>query len=300
MRQSEVNDTPRKWLPPCDNTSLENSGWKSWTNACVSPAIIYGPLQLCKYQCWATFLTANDGLGFGIIMTDQRWIIHPRALKYAITLQLLRIHPSWHSATGLKKAAQHNSAVINCYGPSCVAVVVVFFRLWKAKIDRQQENNKAGKYPKLGNFPFIEKSSVLTPDLCTAEPGRKHFPKHNQSIVKQRKIIPRRNLMARLLNVSLFCQQEISPPTILWKSSHDVCFIAVCHESKVDLSRRQNSKAFWSGHDWIKSLLMSLGVINYPSLTLAEGRFIPFPLLLKLRPVFGIEMSSRLSWTCNL
>lgn len=125
MRQSEVNDTPRKWLPPCDNTSLENSGWKSWTNVCMSPGIIYGPLQLCKYQCWATFLTANDGLGFGIIMTDQHWIIHPRALKYAITLQLLRIHPSWHSAIGLEKAVQHNSTVINCYGPSCFAVVVV-------------------------------------------------------------------------------------------------------------------------------------------------------------------------------
>lgn len=166
-------------------------------------------------------------------------------------------------------------------------------------MDRQQDSNKAGKYSKLRNFPFAEKLSGLTPDLCTAEPGRKHFPKHNQSTVKQRKIIPRRNLMARLLNVSLFCQQEISPPTILWKSSHDVCFIAICHESKVGLSRRQNSKAFWSGHDWIKSLLMSLSVINYPSPSLAEGPFIPFPLLLKLRPVFGIEMSSHLSWTCN-
>lgn len=280
MRQSEVSDTARKWLPPCDNTSLENSGWKSWTNACVSPAIIYGPLQLCKHQRWATFLTANDGPGFAVIMTDQRWIIHPRALKYAITLQSLRLHPSWHSAIGLEEAAQHNSTVRNCYH--------------RQTTGKQQ----GGKISHVTKFSPSLKSRVFWPPTsCTAQPGRKHFPKHNQSIVKQRKIIPRRNLTAKLLSVSLFCQQEISPPTILWKSSHDVCFIAICRESKVDLSRRQNSKAFWSWHDWIKSLLMSLSVINYPSLSLAEGPFIPSPLLLKLRPVFGIEMSSHLSWT---
>lgn len=87
-----------------DATLFENLWWKSWTNVHVSSVIIYDPLQLCKYQCWATFLTANDGLSFCIIMTDQHWIIHPRALKYAITLQLLRIHLSC-LAIRLEKAA---------------------------------------------------------------------------------------------------------------------------------------------------------------------------------------------------
>lgn len=62
--------------------------------------LIYDPLQLCKYQCWAAFLTASDGLGFSIIMRDQHWIIHLRALKYAITLQSGSIYHG--------KEAQHN------------------------------------------------------------------------------------------------------------------------------------------------------------------------------------------------
>lgn len=106
-------------------TLFEDLWWKSWTNVRVSSAIIYDPLQLCKYQCWATFLTANDGLSFRIIMTDQRWIIHPRALKYAITLQLLRIHLSLRSAISPRKG----SAVIN-------AVTTVSDRkLWTLALD---------------------------------------------------------------------------------------------------------------------------------------------------------------------
>lgn len=85
-------------------TLFENLRWKCWSNVRMSFAIIYDPLQLCKYQCWATFLTANDGPGFSIIMTDQRWIIHLRALKYAITLQLLRIYLSLRSEIRHEKA----------------------------------------------------------------------------------------------------------------------------------------------------------------------------------------------------
>lgn len=246
----------------------------------------------CKW--WPRFWYYNDGSALDNSSEGPK-ICNYSAIAPDPSIMALCDRP-WKGSATQQYSDKLLGALVLCRCCCCCCL----FRRWKAKIDRQQENNKAGKYSKLRNFPFIERLSVLTPDLCTAEPGRKHFPKHNQSIVKQRKIIPRRNLMARLLNVSLFCQQEISPPTILWKSSHDVCFIAICHESKVDLSRRQNSKAFWSGHDWTKSLLMSLSVINYPSLSLAEGPFIPFPLLLKLRPVFGIEMSSHLSWTCNI
>lgn len=90
------------------------------------------------------------------------------------------------------------------------------FRLRNTKIDTQQENNTEGrKFPKLQNFPTM-RSQVFWPLTSTLR--SEHFPKHNQSILKQRKIIPQRNVMSRPLNVSLFCQHELLPPAILWKT----------------------------------------------------------------------------------
>lgn len=79
--------------------------------------LIYDLLQLCKYQCWAAFLTANDGLGFGIIMTDQHWIIHLRVLKYAITLRCVGSIHHGSQRYAWKKAARHNRTAIDSYGP---------------------------------------------------------------------------------------------------------------------------------------------------------------------------------------
>lgn len=118
------------------------------------------------------------------------------------------------------------------------------------------------KISQVTKFPHSEEPSVLTSDLNIEEPGSEHFPKHNQSILKQRKIIPQRNLMSRPLNVSLFCQHELLPPAILWKTPM-ISFLLLSVMNPTLILRCQNSKAFTkSGHDWNKSLLMSLSVIN--------------------------------------
>lgn len=91
-----------------------------------------------------------------------------------------------------------------------------------------------------------------------------HFPKHNQSILQQRKIIPQRNLVSRPLNVSLFCQHKRLAPAVLWKSTM-ICFhfLLLSVLSPTVIFRCQNSKALKkSGHDWKRILLMTLALIS--------------------------------------
>lgn len=107
------------------------------------------------------------------------------------------------------------------------------------------------KISQVTKFPHNEEPSVLTSDLNIEEPGSEHFPKHNQSILKQRKIIPQRNLMSRPLNVSLFCQHELLPPAILWKTPMISFFIAICHESNVDF-KMPKFQGFHKERTWLK------------------------------------------------
>lgn len=166
-------EPPRQHAGEEEATLFENLWWKSWTNVRVSSAIIYDPLQLCKYQHRATFLTANDGLSFSIIMTDQRWIIHLRALKYAITLQLLGIHLSRHRAVRLRKPTQHlkEGRLWSCM--FCCLVLLTETKMHNG--ETSCTNSPTSEGPDL--WPSTTKS-------CRSD---ELFPKHNQSILKQKK-----------------------------------------------------------------------------------------------------------------
>lgn len=150
-------------------------------------------------------------------MTDQHRIIHLRVLKYAITLRCAGSIYHVSQRYGWKKAAQHNRAAIDCYGPfifGCCCCCLSWLK--------QHQISQVLK------FPHSKDPSVLTSDLNIEEPGSEHFPKHNQSIVKQRKIIPRRNLMSRPLNVSLFCQHELLPSAISFCEACMISFLYYC------------------------------------------------------------------------
>ena len=179
-------------------TLFENLWWKSWTNVRVSSSIIYDPLQLCKYQCWATFLTANDGPSFSIIMTDQRWIIHLRALKYAITLELLRIHLSrrfndlhWKGGAFISKTVSDRKLWTHVLCCCCCLFWRSETKIW-CSTGKQQRGRKASH--------VLPHWRVFSVDLWPRQRGgeNEHFPKHNQSILKQRKIAPQRKSNVRV------------------------------------------------------------------------------------------------------
>lgn len=109
--------------------------------------------------------------------------------------------------------------------------------LWlrNTKIYTQMESNTKGrKISRVTKFPHSEEPSVLTSGLHIEESGSEHFPKHNQSILKQRRIIPQRYLMSRPLNFLLLCQHQLLPPAILWKTPM-ISFLFYCYLSWIQL-----------------------------------------------------------------
>lgn len=73
----------------------------------------------------------TGGPSFSVIMTDQRWIIHPRALKYAITPRWLRIHLSGRLDDSAWKGFYQS------WGTWCCAVVVC----WDQRPEKLKEEN---------------------------------------------------------------------------------------------------------------------------------------------------------------
>lgn len=126
-------------------------------------------------------------------------------------------------------------------------------------LERKKRKISEKKYKR--NF-YVKQPIVLTSDLHTEEVLNTFQNTINPWWNKEESFPKERQGVSGPLSVSLFCQQESSPPTILWNAPIASPFTALCHQSKVDLPE--------SGEDAGESLLMSLAPINSPSARLGQ------------------------------